>query len=106
MARTSKGSAAERRRLRDEWYATGIVSCPDCGVLCWRYPEYRWDGELYDVRLKDVGELVTTAVGLEAVLSQGVGVGNGGSHVCPPTRNLFGDVMEIGVREEERGGEW
>ena len=65
-----------------------IASCPQCGSLIWVnvltktgqpgpfdfYPEAEY--------------LVIKAVGLNAVLSQGIGVGLGTAHYCPPTFNV------------------
>ena len=83
----------ENRRLREEYYASGFVSCADCGVLCWQRPGTVKADRLYDVPAK-LDWLLEQTVGLRAVMAQGVGVGNGGLHLCPPTHNL--NVVVIG----------
>ena len=80
----------EDRRLAAAWWRHGVVSCPECGVLCWRYPDTSWDRDVYDVRRQDE-DLLIEVLGLDQCLAQGVGVGNGSAHVCPPTRAALFD---------------
>lgn len=94
-----RNSRAEKTSRDVEHFRSTVVSCVDCGVLCEHYTGYGWKG-LYDVLAYRLDDVVIPAVGVETVLRQGVGVGNGGKHRCPPTFNLVGDVMNLGAREE------
>ena len=94
----------EREAEALEWFSGHLQSCLECGALC-RWLD--WDDGLYDIPRHAIDSVLIQAVGLDAVLRQGVGVSDGGRHVCPPTRaTLFpAEMIElVAVGSESEGG--
>ena len=55
-------------------------------MLCQRYRGHDWDGQLFDLNPQFVPWQFMPDLFGEAVQRQGIGIGWGRSHVCPPTR--------------------
>lgn len=75
----------DRRRLEAEALAALLVSCPECGTLCRRFRGYDWDGQVFDLNPSFVPWDHMPEWVHVAAITQGIGVGNGRSHRCPPT---------------------
>lgn len=62
-----------------------VASCPECGCLIWVNVSTKTGATgPFDFHADSL-PLLLRAVGLDPVIRQGFGVGNGCAHVCPPT---------------------
>ena len=77
--RNAQLHAMELERLTEQ-----LVSCPECGTLCRRYPGNAFEGQIFDLFFQQ-GEQCVEILGWTAYLAQGRGVTNGYAHKCPPT---------------------
>lgn len=75
-----------RRQLEADDLARLLVSCPECGTLCRRYRGHAWDGQVFDLSLYHASLEGLPDWACQSIERQGIGVTNGWSHRCPPTR--------------------
>lgn len=83
----SRRGSDDQLRLEAEDLVARLASCPECGTLCQRYRGHGLaDGQLFDLNPRFVPWSHLPDWVAQAVDRQGIGVGWGRSHVCPPTR--------------------